>query len=54
MVNVFSLKKGWGRICYVFADKGKHRCSLSDLRASIGVGLDGVLQFPIPSRKLLQ
>lgn len=46
---------GWANICYVIKDEAdKSGLSLSDLGAGFGVGLNGVLKFPVPSRKLVQ
>ena len=48
------IMEGWASFCYVLKDTGKSGCSMTQLGTKFGVGLNGVLRFPVPSRKLLQ
>jgi hypothetical protein len=52
--RIFILMEGWANFCYVLRDSGKGGCSMTELGTKFGVGLNGVLRFPVPSRKLLQ
>lgn len=46
---------GWAHICFVNnGEKGQSGLSLRELGTWIGIGLNGVLKFPVPSRKLVQ